>query len=81
MVVLAPPHAVGHRAIFPKAGRWCHVENAPELLDQWISPGRYVSGQEIVEAGLAEMVKLTDAKRLFGGNGAPSKRERTATPG
>ena len=52
-----------------------------ELLDRWITPGRYVSGHEIAEAGLAEMVKLTDAKRLFGGNGAPVVRERTTAPG
>lgn len=30
----------------------------PELLNKWINPGRYVSGREFAEAGLAEMVTL-----------------------
>jgi len=34
VVVLAPPHAVGHNAIRPGPGRWCCFENAPEMLDQ-----------------------------------------------
>ncbi len=29
-----------------------------KLLEKWISPGRYVSGREFAEAGLAEMVTL-----------------------
>ena len=29
------------------------------VLDKWISPGRYVSGREFAEAGLAEMVTLS----------------------
>jgi hypothetical protein len=29
-----------------------------DFLDQWISPGRYVSGREFAEAGLAELVPL-----------------------
>jgi ATP-dependent protease ClpP protease subunit len=28
----------------------------PEKLDRWINPGRYVSGREFAEAGLAELV-------------------------
>jgi ATP-dependent protease ClpP protease subunit len=31
-----------------------------EILEQWIRPGRYVSGHELHEAGLAEMVNLSD---------------------
>jgi len=38
LVVLAPPHAEGHRAIRPAPGRWCYLENAPEMLDQ---PGEW----------------------------------------
>jgi hypothetical protein len=38
IVVLAPPHAQGHDAIRPAAGRWCHFVGAPELLDQ---PGEW----------------------------------------
>lgn len=38
VVVLAPPHAQGHRAIRPGPGRWCCFENAREMLDQ---PGEW----------------------------------------
>jgi ATP-dependent protease ClpP protease subunit len=31
---------------------------SPEVLQKWIAPGRYVSGPEIAEAGLAELVDL-----------------------
>lgn len=30
----------------------------PEVLHQWMRPGRYVSGQELAAAGLAELVEL-----------------------
>jgi ATP-dependent protease ClpP protease subunit len=30
----------------------------PSFLDDWINPGRYVSGREFADAGLAEMVSL-----------------------
>ena len=33
LVVLKPPHAVGHDAIRPRSGRWCYFENALEMLD------------------------------------------------
>jgi hypothetical protein len=29
-----------------------------KLLETWINPGRYVSGREFAEAGLAELVTL-----------------------
>jgi len=38
LVVLTPPHALGHDAIRPGPGRWCHFESAPEMLDQ---PGEW----------------------------------------
>jgi ATP-dependent protease ClpP protease subunit len=31
---------------------------APEKIDQWMNPGRYLSGREVAEAGLAEMTQL-----------------------
>ncbi len=31
-----------------------------DFLDQWITPGRYVSGREFAEAGLAQLVALDD---------------------
>ena len=73
VVVLAPPHAVGHSAIFPKAGRWCHVENAPELLDQpgewyldrgtgllsyWPLSGEDMTRVEIVAPVLKRLIEL-----------------------
>ncbi len=39
-------------------------------MANWISPGRYVSGPELAEAGLAELVELK-ALRDFNLNGAP----------
>ncbi len=32
----------------------------PERLAQWMSPGRYVTGREFAEAGLAELIDLTE---------------------
>jgi len=34
-----------------------------EQLDQWMKPGRYVSGREFAAAGLAEMIDLSGRKR------------------
>ena len=31
-----------------------------ELMDQWINPGRYVSGPDMVSAGLAELISVLD---------------------
>jgi ATP-dependent Clp protease protease subunit len=33
---------------------------APDIIAKWTRPGRFVSGPELVEAGLAEMVSLFD---------------------
>lgn len=38
IVVLKPPHAVGHSAICPRSGRWCYFENSLDLLD---APGEW----------------------------------------
>jgi len=38
VVVLKPPHAVGHNAIRPRSGRWCYFENSFDLLD---APGEW----------------------------------------
>jgi ATP-dependent Clp protease protease subunit len=40
-----------------------------ELMRKWISPGRYVSGRELAEAGMAELVEL-DKIHLVAFNGA-----------
>jgi ATP-dependent protease ClpP protease subunit len=48
---------------------------APEM-DRWINPGRYVSGREMAEAGLAEMIDLKSFK-IHEGNGAVRLPRRT----
>ena len=49
-----------------------------ELMDKWISPGKYVSGPELAEAGMAELVtfdRLGELRELITlRNGAPSPR-------
>lgn len=50
-------------------------------MEKWITPGRYVSGREMAEAGLAEMIdlrkiKLMDAQPLAG---TPRRRRRIAS--
>ena len=34
------------------------------LMEEWINPGRYVSGREVAEAGIAELVEFDDLDRL-----------------
>lgn len=46
-----------------------------EQIVQWMQPGRYVSGRELAEAGLAELVELKPLK-LFQNNGAVRRRVR-----
>ncbi|MEO0529212.1 MAG: ATP-dependent Clp protease proteolytic subunit [Planctomycetota bacterium] len=35
-----------------------------KLMDEWINPGKYVTGREIAEAGIAELVEFNDLARL-----------------
>lgn len=44
-------------------------------MNKWINPGRYVSGRELVDAGLAEMLDLKTT-RLFEMNGATRDRKK-----
>lgn len=46
-------------------------------MDKWINPGRYVSGRDLVDAGLAEMIDLKTF-RLFEMNGAVRDRKKRA---
>lgn len=39
----------------------------PIELDKWINPGRYVSGREFAEAGMAELVTLTNCNKDISG--------------
>jgi hypothetical protein len=49
----------------------------PEEMEKWINPGRYVSGRELADAGMAEMIDLRKLK-LFESNGAARRRKRVA---
>ncbi|HEX4415618.1 MAG TPA: ATP-dependent Clp protease proteolytic subunit [Lacipirellulaceae bacterium] len=44
-----------------------------ELMRKWIIPGKYVSGRELAEAGMAELVEL-DRIHLISQNGAPADK-------
>lgn len=44
-------------------------------MNKWINPGRYVSGRELVDAGLAEMLDIK-TMRLFEMNGATRDRKK-----
>jgi len=46
-----------------------------DKLRQWINPGRYVSGRELAEGGLAELVEM-QALASFRLNGAPKAAKR-----
>lgn len=37
---------------------------SPEVMHQWINPGRYVSGRELAAAGMAELVELDQLHRV-----------------
>jgi ATP-dependent protease ClpP protease subunit len=40
-----------------------HLFNVPpDTMRKWINPGRYVSGREMAEAGMAELVELDDLR-------------------
>lgn len=59
----------------------------PDFLDQWINPGRYVTGKEFAEAGFAELMSLLDwpgrnghssqHKKANGGNSVDSQSSTT----
>jgi ATP-dependent protease ClpP protease subunit len=49
----------------------------PAEMEKWITPGRYVSGREMAEAGMAEMIDLRKLK-IFESNGATRRRKRVA---
>jgi len=46
-------------------------------MEKWINPGRYVSGRELAEAGLAEIIDMDSLDRPRN-NGTPTKRSPTA---
>ena len=49
-----------------------------DQLDKWIHPGRYVTGREFSEAGLAELVELSSVSAPFSTNGSPHSSSEAA---
>ncbi len=47
-----------------------------EEMSRWIRPGRYISGRELAEAGMAEIAELKSLK-LFERNGVARPRKRS----
>ncbi|MEM6329456.1 MAG: ATP-dependent Clp protease proteolytic subunit [Planctomycetota bacterium] len=62
----------------------------PELMSEWINPGRYVSGKEVADAGIAEMIQFDDLPSLTlsgppaadraSASGAPAGRGKATRP-
>jgi ATP-dependent protease ClpP protease subunit len=52
-------------------------------MEKWIKPGRYVSGREMADAGLAEMIDLRKVKTLqtASASAAPRRRKRVSAGG
>lgn len=48
-----------------------------KLILKWMKPGRYVSGREMAEAGLAELVDLKALRLWPGFRPAPAPRKKT----
>jgi ATP-dependent Clp protease protease subunit len=46
-----------------------------KLMEDWINPGKYVSGREVAEAGIAELVEFSDLASL-----CPTSEEEAASP-
>jgi len=46
-------------------------------MQKWITPGRYVSGRELADAGMAELIDLHQLK-IFESNGVSRRRKRVA---
>jgi ATP-dependent protease ClpP protease subunit len=42
------------------------LEMDPEHLNRWLNPGRYVTGREIAETGVAELVEISALARIHG---------------
>lgn len=50
---------------------------SPEIIAQWVRPGRYVSGLEFAEAGLAELTQLKPL--LIDAKNGVTRKKRTIT--
>jgi ATP-dependent Clp protease, protease subunit len=48
---------------------------SPDRLAAWMKPGRYVSGHELAQAGLAEIIELAPRVDISPKTGPPTKRK------
>ncbi len=46
-----------------------------EQIQGWMNPGRYISGREFAESGLAELVEITEFAHLFKNNGSRGAKQ------
>lgn len=51
--------------------------SSAKVMQEWILPGRYVTGTELAEAGMAELIQL-EMLEVFRQNGAAVRRGRKA---
>jgi ATP-dependent protease ClpP protease subunit len=54
---------------------------SPDVMHAWINPGRYVSGRELAETGMAELIELDQLHRLPFAHLADDTAGESATPG
>jgi ATP-dependent protease ClpP protease subunit len=50
-----------------------------EQMNKWINPGKYISGRELADAGLAEMVELKQLRQFQSNGEATERRRRVAS--
>lgn len=46
-----------------------------EQIQGWMNPGRYISGREFAESGLAELVEITEFAHFFNNNGSRGAKQ------
>jgi hypothetical protein len=45
-------------------------------LQEWLRPGRYVTGKDLAEAGVAELVSLAPLPLVFSETSPPPRRQK-----
>src|SRR6185436_8027673 len=50
----------------------------PEMMRKWIIPGRYVTGREMADAGMAELVELDQLHRVAFDQGGSQRKSATS---
>lgn len=52
-----------------------------EMMRKWILPGRYVTGREMAEAGMAELVELDELHRVTFEKGSSQQQKSSTSNG